>query len=299
MNESKYQIRSYPIDGINLDDSIINWKNKVFFGRHKTMPENISHGYSISFGPSLTDVDGMPLEDWARGWSKSDAEGIWPILLFFACYHIINPKRRMPIISKTISSAISTSSLEKDAANVYGHSGAINPNTKTKRNKMTHDESFQAMTNTIPLFDKVMSKYENKPLKMTPLIVALLLYQRAMEEDDHLKDFLDLVMVLEALFNDGEGEITFKLAQRTSNFAESDPNKRRELFDKLKKTYKARSLLVHGTDLDLDRYSDYHDHKNFLIPIVQKCLLNYIEKNSKDISKEEIIKELDNIALGI
>ncbi|MBS3926332.1 MAG: hypothetical protein KGZ34_06555 [Nitrosarchaeum sp.] len=291
-----YQIRSFMIDGINLDERIVNWKDKVFFGRHKMHPENISFGHTLF--EKINDVyDGQPIEDFAKIWSEEDAKGLWPILIFFACYHLANPKKQMPKISKFFSSAVERIDFQKDVAETFGHMGSIRPGTESRRNKMTNDESFECMSATLPLFDKIM-KNQTREFSMSPLIIALLLYQRAMEEEDHLKDFLDLVIILEAMFNDGTGEITFKIRQRTSNFCGETYEERKEIFEKIKEAYNARSKLVHGGDLTLDRYGEYHTYKTYLIPIVQKCLLRFIDEYDKGKTKNQINQELDDLALS-
>lgn len=299
LSNEKFHICSFITYGINLDDRIINWKNKIFFGKVKMLPDNICHSYSIVFGRDHLDEVRRSIEDWAKIQSKFDAKAIHPILLFFACYHLINPNRKMPKISKSSLFRITTNYLEKNAAEIYGHCGDVRPDLKTELPKMTHDESFESMTNTLPLFDKAMSQYDDNTNKMKPLIIALLLYQRAIEENDHLISFLDLVMTIEALFSDGEGEIRFKLSQRTANFSESLADKKKEVFDTMRKIYKARNALVHGSDIDLDKYGDYYNHKINLLPIVQNCLLKYIDKNFDGMSKTDIINELNNAALGI
>ena len=62
----------------------------------------------------------------------------------------------------------------------------------------------------------------------------------------------------------------------------------------MKKIYKARNALVHGSYMDLDKYGDYHNKKIQLIPIVQKCLLKYIEKmiNFHDLKEPYLIAEI-------
>ena len=284
------------IDGINLDERIINWNDKVFFGHHKMHPENISFGFSL-FEKTKNVPDGQHMDDAINIWSDEDAKGLWPILIFFACYHLTNPVKQMPKISKSFSSAVEMDELPKDIAKTYGHMGAIKSDTKSRRNKLSNDESFKLMSATLPLFDTIM-KNQTKKFDMNPLIIALLLYQRAMEEEDHLKDFLDLVTILEAMFNDGKGEITFKIRQRTSNFGGNTVDEKKEIFRKIKEVYNARSALVHGGDLTLDRYGEYHSFKTYLIPIVQKCLLKFIDEYGKGKTKEQINNELDEKALS-
>jgi len=293
----KYHIGSFMIDGINLDERIVNWNDKVFFGRHKELhPENISFGFTL-FEKTSDVYDGQSMDDAAKVWSKDDAQGLLPILTFFACYHLTNPDQQMPKISKSTGIAVEFDKLPENIATTYAHMGGIGPDIKTKRNKMSYDDSYQRMSATLPLFDKTMQK-QTSEFSMNPLIIALLIYQRAMEEDDHLKDFLDLVIVLEAMFNDRTGNVSFNIRKRTSNFCGDTVEEKKEIFEKIKKVYNARSDLVHGENLTLDRYGEYHTFKTYLKPVVQKCLLKFIEKTYQGMTKKQINEELDEMVLS-
>lgn len=300
-----YQLRQFLIDGVNLGDEIVHWNDRVIFGRHKSAPENITTASIII--PQLEKIsgDGKSLDLYATEMSRDDALALFPLTVFFACYHLVNSnmqkpiieqsKFQMPIIAKSMSSAITPVEI-KNAAHIFGGSGVI-PNRQSIRNKLSNEESTKAMKETLPLFDKVMSIY-NGELRLDELTIALSVYQRAIQEGDHLKDFLDLVIVLEALFSEGDGEISHKIAERTSIFSESDVKNRKDTFKKLKKIYNARSQLVHGKDLSFDRFGEYHSFKVSLIPIVQSSLFHYIEERSDGKSKDAILDHLTDISLG-
>ena len=304
-----YQLRQFLIDGVNLGEEIIHWNNRIIFGRLKGSPENITTASVII--PQLLKTTGkqIPIETWVTEESRDDALALFPLTVFFACYHLSNSlkktpaigksKFQMPIIAKSLSSAITpiTPAQIKTAAYNFGRSGGV-PFRPSIRNKFTHEESAKAMKQALPLFDKVMSIYKGE-LKLDKLTIALSLYQRAFQEEDHLKDFLELVMVLEALFSDSDGEITHKIAERASVFSEKNVKKRKDIFRNLKKIYRARSKLVHGKDLSFDRWGEYHRYKVLLIPIVQNSLTRFIEARSKGKSEDQILDQLIDISLGI
>lgn len=58
---------------------------------------------------------------------------------------------------------------------------------------------------------------------------------------------VELFISLESLFTTGSEEVTFRLASRMAWFLENkDPNRRTELYKKIKKGYSIRSNIVHG-----------------------------------------------------
>lgn len=69
-----------------------------------------------------------------------------------------------------------------------------------------------------------------------------LAYQRQLTEDK----LIDYWVGLEALFSDGQGDITYKLAMRIAHFIEESADDRGDLFRDLKKAYSLRSAVVHG-----------------------------------------------------
>ena len=66
-----------------------------------------------------------------------------------------------------------------------------------------------------------------------------------------LHSFLSMCLVLETLFTIGKGETVYKLAVRSAKIIGSDVNmeKRKELYQKVKKVYDERSGIVHGEKL--------------------------------------------------
>ena len=57
---------------------------------------------------------------------------------------------------------------------------------------------------------------------------------------------LDLVIALESLFEGGGQEVGYSLAVRCSCFLETDIERRRSMFSRLKDIYDVRSSVVHG-----------------------------------------------------
>ena len=289
------QLRYFLVDGVNIEDKFFNWKKKFFIGGFKKRAKNfVTAGMVIPFEDK--DYDGKPVEIWVADQSKDDEIALWPVSLFFSCYHLKNPKQQMPKIRKEMWSAINN--VVPESVESIAVARAI-PQFETQRNVRPIIESRKAIKRTLSLFDKVMNIYESTSKKIHPIIIALILYQRAVEEDDHLISFLDLVMALESLFSDGQGEITYKFALRTSNFVESKTAERHDLFEKLKEAYRYRSKLVHGDDLSLNRFGEYNNQKYFMLKIVQKTLLKYIPMALSGKSKKQIYGEIDDYSLRV
>lgn len=76
--------------------------------------------------------------------------------------------------------------------------------------------------------------------------VALRRFDLAYQRDDAEDRLIDFWVALEALFSDGSGEITYKLAMRIAHFMEGPSAGRFYLYKCLKKAYEARSAVVHG-----------------------------------------------------
>jgi len=76
--------------------------------------------------------------------------------------------------------------------------------------------------------------------------VALRRYALGLERIRAEDSFVDVWVGLEALFSDGPGELTYKIAVRVAHYLGENPVRRWEMFEHLKDSYKLRSLVVHG-----------------------------------------------------
>jgi Apea-like HEPN len=65
---------------------------------------------------------------------------------------------------------------------------------------------------------------------------------------------IDLTIGLEALFADGNQEMTHKIALRAAALYKlTDPSKSRDVFKEIKEVYKLRSAIVHGDNVDANK----------------------------------------------
>lgn len=115
--------------------------------------------------------------------------------------------------------------------------------------------------------------------------------------------FINVMMSLEALYNDGESDIRYKLTQRASfllGLAQTDLSPA-EVSEELKKAYNYRSKLVHGGKVpiapNLDRYK-ISSYARLSIILMSILLKNPKRKTtSKDRRKKELLNEIDNAML--
>ncbi len=279
------------IDGLNVSDTGFNWKGIVILTNGRRPNENIAEAW-------------IRVSEWIRPYGKNGplpklakltAEGMRTASLFLSCYCLSPPKKVMaPRVIGSGAFLLKEPEQIHEAAAQYA---GISSHQSTMQ-KCPIDETMKNLKLTIPLFEKVMSLIEKKPNYY--LLVALLMYYRALQSNEAVEDFIDLVTALEALYSDGSQELRYKVALRASIFTVDETNKRRPLFDKLKHIYDARSALVHGSVLPLEPYGvgEYSKYKQLLIPTVEISLRKYIELAYKGSDKETILQTIDNHALG-
>ena len=91
---------------------------------------------------------------------------------------------------------------------------------------------------------------------------------------------LDLMVALESMFSEDPEAIAYKIALRAAYLIEREPQKRKNLFEFLKKAYKARNSIVHGRDngswLEEKTYIPTQTNLDSLEEIVRKNLLTLL-----------------------
>ena len=285
----KVQLRHFLVDGLNIDSSGFNWKNRLLFNDSKKPNENIANVYVKIQRPLIE----TPPKDGFQ-YDKEISESLHLITIFLSCYGLANNKS-LPILEKNSSSAAEIEEKEIDLKNIRSWSVPLHP---SKFPPLPIKETMQALNNTIPLFDNVIDIIENG--SGHKLDVALIMYYRSVVTFDFMEGFVDLITAFEALYSDSSADLTYKIALRTSVFTETDPIKRRELFDYFRKdVYPTRSSLVHGKDVSFSFVSPYHLHQFSLRKTMETSLLNYIKLASQGKSKTDVLKHIDNIALGM
>lgn len=276
-----------------MEGTIFNYKNKILFAHPKGADENIANAFVVldrPLSPSRGGANWLP-ENLQH--TTDNEESLELVGVFLACFHLINNKT-MPIIAFDSPSGFSL----KTPDEVIEHAkmgGGYHNEIRSRQQKMTVKETCDSLEKTIPLFEKVYNIMEKSKKKANRLVVALLVYHRAMQNKGVLQDFIDLVTIIEALLCDKE-DLSYKFALRTTILVENDESKRKELFKNLRQIYSARSGLVHGGDMTLFPYADYLRHKEFLIPVVKVMIQKYIEIQSSGV--DSVMGYVDNLALG-
>jgi Apea-like HEPN len=99
-------------------------------------------------------------------------------------------------------------------------------------------------TRAFPLF---WNKLENKKVKKE-LGTAVRRFSYSCVRHQNEDKIVDLMIAAESLFlhDTREGEKRFRLALRAGRFLSTDPAKQKEVYDRMRKAYDLRSLLVHG-----------------------------------------------------
>lgn len=104
---------------------------------------------------------------------------------------------------------------------------------------------------------------------------------------------IDLVIALEALFNDGDqGSITFKIATRSGAWLHRPGSERLALFEFIKKAYGYRSSAVHGRG----RKELTADDLDYLEQVVRACLIKFLNYQTVH-GQSPAPKELDEMMM--
>ncbi len=148
------------------------------------------------------------------------------------------------------------------------------PSSFLGKNEEITKESIEEAERIVNLFKRIIDKKQNLRL---PRVV--LYWDSSSCSGSFERKAVELFTALEALFTTDSSEISYKLANRASWFIErSDAEKRRQVFDEIRKGYDLRSKIVHGDD-----YS-----KKFDIELVKKL---------HSLTRDVILKMLQNDSL--
>ncbi len=284
----KVLYRLFRIDGLNVDSSGFNWKNRFYFTNSKLPDKHTATAY-VKTQRSLQDP--IYTKD-VRQQDKDIGEILQLLSIFFACYGLVN-NQYLPKIDITGSSGSEIEEDQFSLDNLHFWIGIDNP---TGYGTMSITDTMKCLNNTVPLFDKVMKILEEQR-QDHKLDVALVMYYRSAITLEGMEGFIDIITALEALYSK-KGTSSHQIAMRASIFTETEYSKRREIFDFLKEAYKARNKLVHGSDVSLEFISDYRIYQSGVSSILKKSLLRYIDLASSGKSKSDIIKYIEDIALG-
>lgn len=114
-------------------------------------------------------------------------------------------------------------------------------------------------------------------------------YESSHLQTEYVRRLIDLSIALEAAFSPHhEGEISFQLSQLTAEFIGSTPQEKTEIFDFVRKAYKKRSELLHGSPKSYDdEFVQLKELEKFS-SIIRRGILKFValyingEENHKD-----------------
>lgn len=232
----KVHLRLYRIDGLNVDSSGFNWKNRLILTNSDKPNWHIATAYVKIPRPLPTSPT-----DIYQG-IKDQAEGQRVVTLFLSCYGLVTNKY-FPKIDLQGGSGFP---IDEDKISLENLHLRLVPNERSGYGTMSIDETMKCLEETMPFFEKVMEILEQQK-NDHKLDVALIMFYRSGITMEFMEGFIDMITALEALYSKG-GTGSYKIALRAAVFTENDYVRRRELFDHLRKIYRSRNKLVHGDD---------------------------------------------------
>lgn len=277
----KVQLIYYAIDNLNVAENGFRWKDRLILTNNNNPNGNVALAF-VKIPHSRTNHDEA---------LKDQGDALRMLTSFLACYHLTTGHTPTLITGWSTSFEIEEEEIMQDSL-IYSRS--LNYQSREMLQVNTW-ETTQYLQRTLPLFEKAVNAIENGYNKLQ---VALIMYYRAISSREAIEDFIDLVTALEALYSDGTEELRYKISLRASILTEDDRSKRHDLFEKLKNMYVARSKLVHGGEVPLEPVSKYKQYKHELTSIVQKSLFRFIDLAQSGSSHNNILKALDDKALG-
>ena len=283
-------VRVCSIDGLNIGNTRFNWNNRIIIFHNEESESNLANVQLIFDTPyRYKKVAGdLPDEE-----NQDQGKAFELLSIFLTCYHLANDLP-IPEIMMNTWSAMNLENIE--SIDNIKFTGFIQHGKSKFDTVIDSDYVHDALNNTSPLFEKVMNVPEQR---RKPLTTALTFYHLSKHAKHSFTKFLDLVTVLESLFTENDGELKYKFALRTSLFHENDPVNRKKLYTNLHQIYKDRSNLVHGNYISLNPKSMYDERIEYLTPIIFNVFPKYIEYMSSGLSKKDILKLIDNMALGM
>lgn len=214
--------------------------------------------------------------------SKAWAESLKSILSAVFSLNILSFEGSISIESAYVIRSLRKRTVHERKDLPHHHHGNKNLFRISKANNLTSAE------NLFSSVEKAIRKH--KPLQLT-----LSRFNSALGRSSPQDRLIDLCIALESVFQ-SQVEITFQFALFNSLLAETDPQKRYEIFQKLKTLYKQRSNLVHGSsDLDEDWFNDAWPS---LVAIAKAAILRKVDFLVEK-SHDEWKTHLHHLALGL
>lgn len=166
-----------------------------------------------------------------------------------------------------------------------------------KRRIQKHVETYLNQIKTLQ--KKYYPEVERNPFLETCLDYY---YNSRVKSTSQNEGFVNAMMSLEALFNEGAGDITYKLQQRTSfvlGLCKFEPSR---IFEQFKEFYKLRNAVVHGGEAIPrveNRHNVVHYARMSLIVFLILCRNHRRKLIGRDKRKKEILNEIDKAMLDV
>jgi len=160
-------------------------------------------------------------------------------------------------------------------------------------NKYTLD-SVSKFKDFLEKFGEVDNLIDSVPLDRFSLAYSH--YQSPVEK------LIDLVIVLESLFNKSPSDVKFKIALRAAHLlGNSDHGDIHSIYKEIKSIYELRNSIVHGHKLKEEEIANVKEANRVLNPIIRTILLKSInlrQSGKLDLFENDDESEIDNILLN-
>ena len=277
-------VQLWYIDGLNMGKEKFVWNDKLMFTSVGAEGGNVAEVRILIDKPVLEIDKKSSLE------SGIELEGTLLLTIFLACFRLVNKNLDL-VLNQKETYSYSVTDVEDFKSNLQ-----ITMLHRVDSDLPQHpiEDCKKYLTNTIPLFEKVIKNIDFKQNKSkNPLAISLPLFYRVTNEDE-LKSIIDFVVVLESLVCENEKELKYKLASRTASLIQTSSKDTKSEFEFLKEIYRLRSELIHGSYISLDMFSEeFTGTQMYLEQIVRRALLEYIELVDSGLSKKQIVEQLD------
>lgn len=281
----KFHVQVYNVEGLNMGKEKYFWNDKLMFKDAGTEHGNIAevHIFIDRLSPE------MDLPSFESG---IDVEGLYLINIFLSCFRLVNGHRYL-VLDETEVEEYSAYDIEDFKSDLRT---TTHNRSETNLPKYPEEDDERDLTNTIPLFEKVIRNIDvNEKEPKNTLAISLHLFQR-IDSRDNLKFIIDSAVILESLVCENEGDLKKKFASRTASLLQTSNEDKQRAYEFLKYIYRLRSESIHGSKISLDMFSEKHTGDRLkLEEIVRHALLEYVELIDSGHAKKEIIRQLDSV----
>ena len=191
-------------------------------------------------------------------------------------------------------------STDEFARNVLGIEGRL----KTIWPEEPRLKAEKAAPDFIKQIKMLLDKYNPIIKDNKHLEIALSYFHEAQVKSVYSAEgFINIITCLEALYNEGQVGISYKLALRTAFLISltNSPFASEQIFDSIKSAYNERSKLIHGDDVtaNMAMRDQIHNYSRWsLICMIILCSSSEFQTIPKTKRKKDLIKKLDMAMLN-